>query len=236
VFTHVLDSYGHLVGQRDSEPGGGAKITTLWNEGELVVDNYGLPILPGTPPGEYLVEIGLYGMNDGRRLPVVKDGEPAGDYVVLQSVRVLPALAPPPSSVLGLSKAMDARFSNVSLRGYSLSRLGYEHEPNAVIQPGDILHLTLFWEGGHEIQEQFVVLLRLEDPAGKTTVERRAQPTEGLYPSAQWRTGEIVRDQHNIALPSDLAAGLYRLTLSVQDLASSSQIGPKIVLSRLALR
>jgi hypothetical protein len=182
------------------------------------------------------VEIGLYGINDGRRLPVIKEGQSAGDYIVLQSVRVLPAVAPPPLSILGLSKATEARFSNVSLRGYSVSKLGYEHEPDAVIHPGDILHLTLFWEGGRAPQEQFVVLLRLEDSTGKTTAERRAQPTEGLYPSAQWRTGEIIRDQHNIPLPPDLPVGLYRLTLSVQDLANSSQIGPTIALSRLALR
>ncbi|MBC7261561.1 MAG: hypothetical protein H5T63_06075, partial [Chloroflexi bacterium] len=102
VFTHVIDPYGHLVGQRDAEPGGGAKITTIWQEGEQVIDNYGLLILPGTPPGEYAIEIGMYHLENGQRLPVIERGQEIGDRVLLQSVHILPAIAPPPVSVLGM--------------------------------------------------------------------------------------------------------------------------------------
>ncbi|MGD8793955.1 MAG: glycosyltransferase family 39 protein, partial [Anaerolineae bacterium] len=51
VFVHVLDGADQIVGQRDAEPGGGARLTTLWAPGETVVDNYGVPIHPATPPG-----------------------------------------------------------------------------------------------------------------------------------------------------------------------------------------
>ena len=236
VFTHVLDSFGHLVGQRDAEPGGGARITTLWREGEEVVDNYGLAILPGTPPGEYLVEVGLYSVSDGLRLPVMKDGQPAGDFIVLQSVRVQPALASPPISVLDLTQEMDVYFQGIRLRGYSLTKLGFEHDPAAPLHPGDMLHLTLFWEATAQVRESVLVTLRLEDISGRARVERIAQPTEGLYPSTRWQSGELVRDQHNILLPPDLPKGTYRLTLAVQSLSTSVPLGSPTTLGRLTLQ
>jgi hypothetical protein len=237
VFTHVLDAYGHLVGQRDAEPGGGAKITTIWKQGEQVVDNYGLPILPGTPPGDYVIEIGMYGLSDGRRLPITKDGQAVGDSIVLQSVRVLPALAPPPLSVLGMRRQLSVRFENVTLLGCDLAKLGQEHEPDAPVHPGDILHLTLFWQAQEAPGEDLAVLLRLQDAGGRIWLERRAQPTEGLYPTTQWRMNEIIRDQHNLFLPPDLPAGRsYRIFLSVERLSSGVQVGAAITLSSLAIQ
>jgi uncharacterized membrane protein len=237
VFTHVLDPYGHLVGQRDAEPGGGAQITTIWKEGEQVADNYGLPILPGTPPGDYVIEIGMYGLSDGRRLPMTKDGQSVGDSIVLQSVRVLPALAPPPLSVLGMRRQLSIRFDNVTLLGYGLAKLGQEHEPDAPIHPGDILHLTLFWQAREAPGEDLAVLLRLQDAEGRIWLERRTQPTEGLYPTTQWRMNEIIRDQHNLFLPPDLPAGRsYRILLSVERVSSGAQTGSAITLSSLAIQ
>ncbi len=68
VFVHLLDEASHVVGQRDSEPGGGALPTTLWEPGQVVRDNYGLPIHPATPPGSYRVYVGLYDGETARLL------------------------------------------------------------------------------------------------------------------------------------------------------------------------
>jgi hypothetical protein len=223
VFTHVLDGSGHLVGQRDAEPGGGARITTVWQEGELVADNYGLPILPATPPGEYMIEIGMYGLDDGARLPVFpvgtngEVGQPAGDRILLQAVRILPAAAPPPLSVLAMMERRDARFDEITLLGYDLTKLGLEHEPDAPIHPGDILHLTLFWQASQKPLADMALRLQLRDEKGAVRLELQTTPTEGQYPVPDWRAGDIVRDQHNWALPADLQPGRYSLYLSAQD-------------------
>ena len=81
------------------------------------------------------------------------------------------------------------------------------------------------------------MLLRLQDAAGKTWLERRTQPTEGLYPTAQWSKNEIIRDQHNVFLPPDLPAGKsYRIMLSIERLSDSAQVGPTITVSSLAIQ
>ena len=200
------------------------------------MDNYGLLILPGAPPGEYLLEIGLYGADDGLRLSVVRSKQEAGDYVVLQTVQVLPAVASPPLSVLGLTRESNVRFQSLWLRGYSLTRLGAEHDPTAPLHPGDILHLTLFWEATGQPTEDVAVTLRIVDDNGAVRLERTTQPTEGMYPTTQWLPGQLVRDQHNIPLPGDLAVGTYRITLEVRALASGQQLGSPTTIGNLSLQ
>ena len=74
VFVHVLDQNGQIVAQTDREPGGGQKPTTNWDSNEVIVDRYGVLIPADTPPGKYMVELGLYGF-DGTRLPVNTGGD-----------------------------------------------------------------------------------------------------------------------------------------------------------------
>ncbi|MEZ4769000.1 MAG: hypothetical protein R2844_11320 [Caldilineales bacterium] len=98
VFTHLLgevfnaDTGNFIWGQIDSEPGGGAVPTTTWPPGEIIADRYLIPVATGAPPGRYTLEIGLYGLVNGERLPVATaDGQPLGDTIDLGSVTVRPA-------------------------------------------------------------------------------------------------------------------------------------------------
>jgi uncharacterized membrane protein len=60
VFVHLLDKDGIMGGQWDSVPGGGLLPTTSWLDGEVITDEYEVPIRGGAPPGEYFIEIGMY--------------------------------------------------------------------------------------------------------------------------------------------------------------------------------
>jgi hypothetical protein len=93
VFIHLLNSAGQYVAGYDFTPLGGAAPTYLWFPKWLPGQTYGDPyrfMLPSDlPPGEYLLEIGMYGMTSLRRLPVVDSaGNLAGDRVILGPVRV----------------------------------------------------------------------------------------------------------------------------------------------------
>ncbi len=77
VFTHLLgevynaEAGNFLWGQQDNEPGHGQALTTLWTPGTVIVDTYRIPVHPAAPPGMYTLEIGMYGLVDGVRLPVL---------------------------------------------------------------------------------------------------------------------------------------------------------------------
>ncbi|MCL4262994.1 MAG: glycosyltransferase family 39 protein [Anaerolineae bacterium] len=72
VFLHLIGPDGQLVAQRDSEPGGGLNLTTIWPPGETVIDNHGLLLPTDLPPGRYTLLLGLYDIADPTaRLPVL---------------------------------------------------------------------------------------------------------------------------------------------------------------------
>lgn len=90
VFTHLLDADNRIVGQMDGEPLGGTHPTTEWQFGATVLDNYGLLVAPDTPPGEYLLEAGMYHLPTLERLSVLDASRSVvqGDRVVLGRIVV----------------------------------------------------------------------------------------------------------------------------------------------------
>jgi hypothetical protein len=91
VFTHLIDEDNRIWGQQDNLPQEGRHPTTLWVEGEVVTDRYSIPVNLDAPPGEYVIEIGLYDAATRVRLPVLdEDGESVvGDRVLLRKVWVI---------------------------------------------------------------------------------------------------------------------------------------------------
>jgi 4-amino-4-deoxy-L-arabinose transferase-like glycosyltransferase len=95
VFTHLLGPYnpltdGPLWGGQDSYPGGGTYPTTVWEAGEIVIDEYGIPIQDDAPPGEYQLEVGIYHLATMERLPVLDDsGAVRDDRILLGPVQLI---------------------------------------------------------------------------------------------------------------------------------------------------
>lgn len=88
VFTHLLGKDGSIWGQRDSIPVKGTYPTTGWVEGEVITDEYEIPVKPDAPPGDYQIEVGLYDAATGQRLPVFdEDGTRLpGERILLDQV------------------------------------------------------------------------------------------------------------------------------------------------------
>jgi len=95
VFTHVLGSVynaerdGFLWGQQDNEPATGARPTSTWRAGEVIVDAYTIPLDGHAPAGQYTVEVGLYDPATLERLPVLDaHGQAVADHIVLDPITV----------------------------------------------------------------------------------------------------------------------------------------------------
>jgi hypothetical protein len=89
VFVHLVDDEGGIWGQQDNEPEGGFCRTSFWDPGEVVRDQYEFVVDASAPPGEYRVEVGMYLLDTGERLPVRSEGgQPVGDRILLDSVTV----------------------------------------------------------------------------------------------------------------------------------------------------
>ena len=89
VFSHLLDPDGQLWGQGDEQPIGGDYPTSAWAPGEVIRDEYEIPVGRDVPPGLYQLEVGMYVLDTGTRLPVSEKGSPVGSRILLGSVEVV---------------------------------------------------------------------------------------------------------------------------------------------------
>jgi 4-amino-4-deoxy-L-arabinose transferase-like glycosyltransferase len=87
VFTHLLDGTGWLRGQQDNQPRRGTYPTRAWGPGELVIDSYRIPVALDAPPGEALIEVGMYDPASEQRLPISgRDADTEQRRVLLSGV------------------------------------------------------------------------------------------------------------------------------------------------------
>jgi hypothetical protein len=89
VFAHLLDSQGALRAQQDAMPRDGALPTSCWVVGEVVSDTLTLQLPTHLTPGAYTLQVGMYYLSTGERLPVRTNvAGSASDHVILQKVQV----------------------------------------------------------------------------------------------------------------------------------------------------
>lgn len=69
TFVHLRDGANENVAQKDRPPANGRYPSSLWDVGEIIVDEITLPVA-GVPPGTYTPVVGLYDFATGGRLPV----------------------------------------------------------------------------------------------------------------------------------------------------------------------
>jgi hypothetical protein len=69
VFVHLS-----LPGEAPLAQSDGPLQTSTWLEGQQMLDRRALLLPPGTPPGRYTVNVGLYRPSDGTRLPLDRAG------------------------------------------------------------------------------------------------------------------------------------------------------------------
>ncbi len=84
-FNHLVDERGQRWGQKD----GSGYPTNQWQEGDVIVSWFDIPISPDTPPGRYGVLTGMYTYPEGVRAAVLDErGQHIGDSFRLGPIEV----------------------------------------------------------------------------------------------------------------------------------------------------
>ena len=103
---------------------------------------------------------------------------------------------------------------NASLEG-KVEYLGLDVEPEVII-PGKPIKLTHYWKVNQPVTD-WRIFVHLNDPGQVRFINADHTPIGGRYPAAQWKRGEIIRDQHTVSLPNDwqfpqvvIYTGLFR--------------------------
>jgi len=91
VFVHLLGPTGDVLVQHNGEPAGGTRPTSGWVPGEYVTDSHDMPLPLELPPGDYVIEVGMYDAA-ARGLPRLlmrsSEGHGAADRVIFGPIQV----------------------------------------------------------------------------------------------------------------------------------------------------
>lgn len=207
AFAHLVDDEMNIYAQKDSlNPG--RYPTRYWELDEYNRDPHEITIPPGTPPGEYIVGVGIYDPVTLMRLPILEEQGHRKGMFILQRIDIPKSHRPPDKDTLGIQKPMRADFSNgMTLLGHSVER-GY-------LIPGDFYRIALFWQARTQPDDNYSVSLRLLNPQGEVALHQGSQPSAGRYPTTRWEEGEIVRDNHSLWVRPDLPSGNYVVQLAL---------------------
>jgi len=84
VFTHLVGEDMRIWGQQDNYPQRGQFPTSKWVPGQVVIDEYEIPVYKDAPPGLYELTVGMYLLSTMERLPI-KGG---WDRIMLTTIEV----------------------------------------------------------------------------------------------------------------------------------------------------
>ena len=219
VFAHLTQPSTHLWGQSDKLNPGDIP-SQRWPLDKYVRDEHELVVLPGTPPGNYRLSIGLYTLANGVRVPVFDSaGTPLGETLALdEPVRVAQPRRPPDEGVLDLTDTLGIEYAN------QVTLLGADVADRQIEVPG-FIHLALLWRSEVDEPSDIVVRVQLADAAGEVIDEIATAPVDGRYPSSRWSAGEIVRDQYSFWLVEGFPPGKYQLRVGLDGQEGSHSLG-----------
>jgi hypothetical protein len=172
--------------------------TSHWPPALYVRNPLSMSLPADLPAVRYTLSAGLYDPESGERLPVRSCSEcPAADSLPLASVWVAPATQ---LSEGDIPNRLDYRLGEeIQLLGYHLTTQ----------QPAS---LTLYWRAQAPPPARYTVFVHVLDASGQVVAQFDGPPVHGLYPSDAWWPGQIIADEHSLALPdgaTTLLIGLY---------------------------
>jgi hypothetical protein len=172
---------------------------TMWQDDDIIESQCQLVIYPGTPPGEYLLRVGII-TDEGTVIGQVNLSEDEGQVAVSRPVEF-------PSD-----EWVPAEHRVLILLGDDLSLIGYDGTLTAH-KPGEIVPLILYWQAPEEIDDDYTIRITLQGEGQGQYAEWESLPVNGRYPTRGWQTGEVVRDPWQLTLPASLPTGTYGLQI-----------------------
>lgn len=203
----LRDTAGQSWGQWDGRPSAYLYPTDRWRVGQIVFGRYELVANPGTPPGDYGLEVGVYTEDDPVGLDLLDAaGAPQGTRAMLGAVRLsVPAVT---------ADQMEVAHAGRIEMGDGLALLGWDLDQYEA-QPGDRLLLTLFWSVESQPQGDHAVQLLVADAKGRVLDMGTFPPTNIWHPTSTWLPGQAWRGQMSFRLPIEAEVGEARLAVQL---------------------
>ena len=82
------------------------------------------------------------------------------------------------------------------------------------VRANDAVRIRCHWRAGDDLDERYVVNLRLVDDEGRVWAERHSEPCGGWCPTDTWAAGRYSVDQHALLIPPGTPPGTYQLQVA----------------------
>ncbi|MGC9332766.1 MAG: glycosyltransferase family 39 protein [Anaerolineae bacterium] len=222
----LRDTLGQSWGLWDGRPTAYFYPTDRWPVGEVIFGRYDLSLLPGSPPGDYGLEVGVYTEQDPVGLDVLDPaGAPQGKRAMLGAVRL--AVRAVTLDQVELSHTRQQEMGGgLVLEGWELGR--------EEAQPGDRLLLALVWSVVSKPAGDYQVQVLLTDDSGQTLNAGTFLPTNMWHPTSIWLPGQAWRGQITFRLPVHAQAGETKLGIQLVD-GAGQVLGPLAELTNIQI-
>lgn len=224
VLVHIVGPENQLVTNRRTYPGLGHYPTTIWQPETVFCDNVTLPVWDSLPKTlVYQIEIGLLDKETETRLAIFDrtGNEVAGGFV--SQVRL--ATDEPPK-IYKPANLVEAD---------SLELVDFQAPGRWKI--GEPMNIKLDWGVAAQIDQDYQVYVHLRDQATQENVAQAdGPPLEGWYPTSWWPVGEIITDEREFQLATEIEPGTYDLYAGFYDLVSGERFGSDNYLGEVVLQ
>jgi hypothetical protein len=182
----------------------------LWEQGAVIFLRLPITIPLGTLPSRYSLRVAWVAKaRDSYTQYVNAEGRQSGIWAEVGSLEVLrPAASLSPADIPMTAYINRPIAPDISLVGYDTV--------NVTLRPGESLPLRLLWSALKDAPPTASYRLVLRG-ADSDTLLYEAAPLTSVFPSSEWRVGDIFTEQLRLMTAPTQAAGDYTLLLITAD-------------------
>lgn len=214
VCVRLVGPNGETDGADCTYPGRGNYATSLWSMGDIVRDTYRAGVRRRFRAPSFA------------RIDVAVFRYPQEEYLLVADGQ---GKAIGPSATFGALKVASkeefaAHVTNPVYDSLSDTVALIGHEVGGSASAGSTLRVKLYWKSIARTDHDYTVFVHLVDEAGELWVQHDGWPRNGSYPTSFWDEGEIVEDEHELALPVQMPSGGYQIRVGMYSLDTMQRL------------
>jgi hypothetical protein len=212
VSLRLLDEQGRSWAQQDAWLLDSAGLgTSAWSAGQQAIARYLLRVPAGIPPGLYQLHAAAYNTEELSALQVRDPaGSPLGSELRLAAITVSPPSVPRGIDEVEIPQRVSHAF------GRDLQLIGYGLRSEEV-RAGATLQLSLYWQALQSMEQDYTLLLELQDDLEKVWWAGTFALPNAAYPTSQWQRNEIVHLRLDWLIDAAMPSGRFQLVVNLLD-------------------
>lgn len=187
----------------------------MWCHEQPVAPNYPLPGWSAGETNRILYSlVAPATLETGQYELVISAGSETARLVVIDAEAMEHVYVIPP-----MQNSVEAEFEQgISLLGFDLA--------SRVVRPGASLTVTIYWQADRRVPASYKVSLQLLAPGLRLLAQNDSVPVGWTYPTTVWIPGEIIRDEHSLAISTE-ASGDCTLIVALYDERTGRRLRPE---------